>query len=113
MAVVRNRLVDNGHRQAWQNAHGVPVDEPPVTCSDENEFSYAVFRLTDLTKVGGGVPTHWAPEYIFAQAYGAQGYTPVHIAVLARDIRGDAALRQTFERYYAVEACGSPIKTDN
>lgn len=64
-------------------------------------------------QVGAGVPAQWELEYTFAQTYGAQTYTPAHIAALAQHIRSDMALRQTFERYYAVEATTSPIKAEN
>ena len=71
---------------------------------------YATFYLANLATAGPSVPPAWKLEYTFAKTYNAAGYTPAGMAALAKRLRSDASVRQTFLQHYAVEASSSPIK---
>lgn len=73
---------------------------------------YATFYLANLAAAGPTVPPEWKLEYTFAKTYIEAGYTPGRIAALALSLRTDAPVRQTFLRYFAVEA-PSAIKGDD
>ena len=74
---------------------------------------YATFYLVNLAAVGPTVPPAWKLEYTFAKTYNATDYTPASIAALARSVRSDASVRQTFRQFYAVEAPSASIKDDD
>ncbi|HEY2137915.1 MAG TPA: metallophosphoesterase [Xanthobacteraceae bacterium] len=82
---------------------------------DASVADYATFRLSNLAKLGdlgAAYAPEWSLEYTFGQAYGYKTYDPASVMALARAIRGDAAVRATFMRYYAVETKPS-INADN
>jgi sphingomyelin phosphodiesterase acid-like 3 len=80
--------------------------------TDASVADYATFYLANLAKVGPGVAPEWTLEYTFKDAYKTPGYDAASLAALAKSLRTDETLRDTFKRYYAVKG-QSPINAPN
>ena len=81
--------------------------------SDAGVRDYATFYLADLANAGAHEPGHWKLAYDFAQTYGTRGYTPAHLAAVAKRLHNDASLRQSFIEHYAADISPPAIKSND